>query len=83
MIKPMLAYKYKEGKVDWEKKVYIQPKLDGVRCLISKDGAYSRTGKEFKNVQHIKECLKEFFKACPWAVLDMKERMVDYLMLIG
>ena len=49
MIKPMLAYKYKEGKVDWEKKVYIQPKLDGVRCLISKDGAYSRTGKEFKN----------------------------------
>ena len=70
MIKPMLAYKYKEGKVDWEKKVYIQPKLDGVRCLISKDGAYSRTGKEFKNVQHIKECLKEFFKACPWAVLD-------------
>ncbi len=70
MIKPMLAYKYKEAKVDWNEKVYIQPKLDGVRCLISKDGAYSRTGKEFMNVEHIKEGLKEFFKACPWAVLD-------------
>ena len=70
MIKPMLAYKYKEGKVDWEKKVYIQPKLDGVRCLISRDGAYSRTGKEFMNVEHIKEGLKEFFKACPWVILD-------------
>ena len=70
MIKPMLAYKYKEAKVDWNEKVYIQPKLDGVRCLISKDGAYSRTGKEFMNVEHIKEGLKEFFKACPWAILD-------------
>ena len=70
MIKPMLAYKYKEGKVNWEKKVYIQPKLDGVRCLISRDGAYSRTGKEFMNVEHIKEGLKEFFKACPWVILD-------------
>ena len=63
MIKPMLAYKYKEGKVDWDKKVYIQPKLDGVRCLISRDGAYSRTGKEFKNIEHIKKMLKHFFKA--------------------
>ena len=70
MIKPMLAYKYKEAKVDWNEKVYIQPKLDGVRCLISKDGAYSRTGKEFMNVEHIKEGLKDFFKACPWAILD-------------
>ena len=70
MIKPMLAYKYKEAKVDWNEKVYIQPKLDGVRCLISKDGAYSRTGKEFKNIEHIKKMLKHFFKACPWAILD-------------
>ncbi len=30
MIKPMLAYKYKEAKVNWNEKVYIQPKLDWV-----------------------------------------------------
>jgi len=70
MIKPMLAHKLNENKIDWNKPIYMQPKLDGVRCLISRDGAYSRTGKEFMNVEHIKEGLKEFFKACPWAILD-------------
>ena len=34
MIKPMLAYKVDSKPVDWTKKVYMQPKLDGVRCLI-------------------------------------------------
>ena len=70
MIKPMLAYKLNESKIDWNKPVYMQPKLDGVRCLISRDGAYSRTGKEFMNIEHIKKGLKEFFKACPWVILD-------------
>jgi len=70
MIKPMLAYKYKEAKVNWNEKIYIQPKLDGVRCLISKDGAYSRTGKEFMNVAHIRTALVPFFKQHPDVVLD-------------
>ena len=30
MIKPMLAYKVDSKPVDWTKKVYMQPKLDGV-----------------------------------------------------
>jgi len=70
MIKPMLAHKLDESRIDWAKPVYMQPKLDGVRCLFTKDGAYSRTGKEFMNVEHIKEGLKDFFKACPWVILD-------------
>ena len=70
MIKPMLAHKLDESRIDWAKPVYMQPKLDGVRCLFTKDGAFSRTGKEFMNVEHIKEGLKDFFKACPWAILD-------------
>ena len=70
MIKPMLAHKLNESKIDWNKPVYIQPKLDGVRCVFTKDGAYSRTGKEFMNIKHIKEGLKDFFKACPWVILD-------------
>ena len=45
MIKPMLAHKYNPEKADYP--AYIQPKLDGVRCVFTKNGAYSRTGKEF------------------------------------
>ena len=39
----MLAYKFDESRVDWSQPVYIQAKLDGVRCLFTKDGAYSRS----------------------------------------
>jgi DNA ligase-1 len=70
MIKPMLAYKVGKKEVDWSEKVFIQPKLDGVRCIFTKDGAYSRTGKEFKNVAHIKHDLTDFFSKNPNSVLD-------------
>ena len=68
MIKPMLAHKYNPDKADYP--AYIQPKLDGVRCIFTKDGAYSRTGKEFMNVDHIKNELKPVFKKYPNLVLD-------------
>jgi ATP-dependent DNA ligase len=61
--KPMLAYPVNNKPIDYTKKVFIQPKLDGVRCLIQCDQvhqykwdkvtAYSRTGKEWKNIDHI------------------------------
>ena len=70
MIKPMLAYKVDKKPVDWSEKVFIQPKLDGVRCIFTKDGAYSRTGKEFKNLVHIKYDLSDFFRKHPNSVLD-------------
>ena len=50
-IKAMLAHKYNEDKADYP--AYIQPKLDGVRCLFTKDGAFSRAGNQFMNVEHI------------------------------
>ena len=68
--KPMLAYKFNNKKVNWAEPVYIQPKLDGVRCLITKDGAYSRTGKQFKNLAHIELALIPFFKKHPNIILD-------------
>ena len=66
MIKPMLAYKVDKKPVDWSEKVYIQPKLDGVRCVIYVNDkeeivCFSRTGKEFHNLEHIKESHREFF----------------------
>ena len=68
--KPMLAHKFDNDRVDWSQPVYIQPKLDGVRCLFTQDGAYSRTGKKFMNVRHIEMALKPFFDQQPDVVLD-------------
>ena len=70
MIKPMLAHKYDPDRVIWDDYVYMQPKLDGVRCLFTKDGAFSRTGKQFMNVKHVEKMLGHFFKVLPWIVLD-------------
>ena len=69
-LKPMLAHKFDNSRVDWSLPVYIQPKLDGVRCLFTKDGAYSRTGKHFKNLVHIELALIPFFNNNPDVVLD-------------
>jgi DNA ligase-1 len=69
-LKPMLAHKFDDSRVDWSLPVYIQPKLDGVRCLFTKDGAFSRTGKQFKNLAHIELVLIPFFKQYPDVILD-------------
>ena len=69
-LKPMLAHKFDDSRVDWSLPVYIQPKLDGVRCLFTKNGAYSRTGKHFKNLVHIELALMPFFNNNPDVVLD-------------
>ena len=80
----MLAYKADKKPItqeEWEDGVYMQPKLDGVRCMIQysiwsespdkpKVMAYSRTGKEWKNIDHILQELEPFFKRFPHVVLD-------------
>ena len=77
--KPMLAYPVSSKPIDYSKPVFIQPKLDGVRCVIQRDRsmmynniitAYSRTGKEWKNIDHILEQLKPFFRKYPNVILD-------------
>ena len=68
--KAMLAHKYDEKRIDWSQPVYIQPKLDGVRCLFTKDGAFSRAGKKFMNLAHIEVKLIPFFQQQPDVVLD-------------
>ena len=67
-IKAMLAHKYNEDKADYP--AYIQPKLDGVRCLFTAKGAFSRADNQFMNVQHIEQALKPFFAKNPTAILD-------------
>jgi len=77
--KPMLAYPVNKKPIDYTKPVYIQPKLDGVRCVIQYNKlncgehevvAYSRTGKPWKNINHILAQLKPFFKKYPKVILD-------------
>ena len=67
-IKAMLAHKYNEDKAHYP--AFIQPKLDGVRCLFTAKGAFSRANNQFMNVDHIEQALKPFFAKNPTAVLD-------------
>ena len=71
----MLAHPVSARPIDYDDgPVFIQPKLDGVRCLIQYDNstvtAYSRTGKEWKNIDHILFNLRPFFQLNPDVVLD-------------
>jgi len=75
----MLAYPVSKKPIDYTKPVYMQPKLDGVRCVIQYEGkssvdprvvAYSRTGKQWKNIEHICMQLKPFFQKYPDVILD-------------
>jgi len=75
MIKPMLAYKVDKKPVDWSENVYMQPKLDGVRCVIklgdnNEVQAFSRTGKPWLNIAHITNSLHYFFTQHPDIILD-------------
>ena len=77
--KPMLAYPVSDKPIDYGDKISIQPKLDGVRCVIQAEWptpmqlhvkAYSRTGKEWKNIDHILKELYPFFCKYSNVILD-------------
>jgi DNA ligase-1 len=81
--KPMLAYPVSDKPIDYNRNTFIQPKLDGVRCVIQAEQvnhfsrpiewevkAYSRTGKEWKNIDHILFNLKPWFALNPHVILD-------------
>jgi DNA ligase-1 len=86
--KPMLAYPVSAKPIDYSKPTFIQPKLDGVRCVIQSEyvefyrpgsgqlikadavKAYSRTGKEWLNIDHILKQLAPFFAKYPNVILD-------------
>jgi len=78
--KPMLAYPVSDKPINYDNKISMQPKLDGVRCIIQYERrvqpredvvvAYSRTGKEWKNIDHILFNLKPWFQLNPNVILD-------------
>lgn len=67
---PMLAQKYAGWKKLGNTVVFSQPKLDGIRCIATAEGLYSRNGKPILGVPHIEFRLKAFFDKHPNIVLD-------------
>jgi len=67
---PMLAAKYEDYKDKLVYPIYSQPKLDGIRCIVTKDGMFSRNGKEIISAPHIRKALDKLFKHEPHTILD-------------
>lgn len=72
-VEPMLAKKYSDYKsrIDFTKGEYLaQCKFNGMRCIITKDGMFTRTGEPIHSAPHILEDLTSFFQSNPDFVLD-------------
>lgn len=71
---PMLAKSYKDYAHKITFPCYGQKKLDGLRCVafldMGKLKLFSRRGKEFKAVDHIKQALAPLFAKYPDVILD-------------
>ncbi len=61
-VEPMLAKKWEDYQDKIEFPVYSQPKLDGIRCIATPQGLFSRNGKPFVGVPHIYAAVQEIQK---------------------
>lgn len=66
---PMLAQNWKDQKQKVEYPAFAQPKLDGMRCVISRQGMFSRKGKPILSAPHI------FRMVAP--LLEMYDLVID------
>lgn len=64
-VEPMLAKNFKDFKNKLTFPVYSQPKLDGLRCIMTRNGAMSRKWKPFVTLGHISEVLSPLFEKYP------------------
>lgn len=67
---PNLAKDFKKESHKVQYPCYVQPKLDGVRCLATKDGFFTRTRKPIEACEHIRKKLEPLFEKYPNAELD-------------
>ena len=67
---PMLAAKWEDYKDKIQYPIYSQPKLDGIRCIVTKDGMFSRNGKPIISAPHIGKSLNFLFESNPNLILD-------------
>ena len=69
-VEPMLAKNFNDRREKVCYPVGVQIKFNGVRCVLTRAGAFSRTGERFLSIPHIQECFSNFFDKNPNAVLD-------------
>jgi DNA ligase-1 len=62
---PMLAKDYADYSDKLSFPLYSQPKLDGLRCVITRQGAFSRQWKPFATLQHIVDAVMPLFDKYP------------------
>ena len=67
---PMLASKWEDSKDKITYPIFSQPKLDGIRCIVTSEGMFSRNGKPIISAPHIIESLSEVFETHPNLILD-------------
>lgn len=70
IFKPMLANKWEDRMHSIQYPIFSQPKLDGIRCIVRKDGMWTRTGKAIISAPHIYADLKPLFIDYPDLILD-------------
>ena len=59
---PMLAHQYENKKKEIKFPCFVQPKLDGVRCVVVNNKLYSRNGNRFPELPHIENELSSLNK---------------------
>ena len=69
-VEPMLAKKWEDRKSKVAFPLFCQPKLDGMRAIITRHGATSRNGKPWVTIPHILQALEPLFEAHPDLILD-------------
>jgi ATP-dependent DNA ligase len=67
---PMLASKWEDSKDKIEYPIASQAKLDGIRCIVTSEGMFSRNGKAIISAPHIRESLEGLFKKHPDLIFD-------------
>jgi ATP-dependent DNA ligase len=67
---PMLAKKYSDYSDRVVFPIITQPKLNGIRIVMSDKGAWSRRGKKFMTLKHLEDSLMPIIKENPGLVID-------------
>lgn len=68
---PMLAKNFEDYAKEVESRIgWSQPKLDGIRCIATKEGLWSRKGDRIVSCPHIESALADLFDHVPDLILD-------------
>ena len=58
-LQPMLAYRYEDAKAALRYPCYVQPKLDGHRCLAEPSGLWSKSRRSIRSVPHVAAAVRD------------------------